>query len=387
MSRYAAALSTHPVAFEAVGAVAGEIIEQLDGDRPDLLVCFMSRHHVAYFTDIAHGLRALIEPDVLLGATAVSIAGGSREVEDEPALSVWAADWGGGRATGFVLDVHAHVGGDGAEGVRVEGWPADIDRDATVLLLADPFSFPVADLLALCNEREPGLQVIGGLASAGPIAGTNRLALDDRVTDRGAVGVVLPPEVAVRTIVSQGCRPVGSPFTVTKAERNVVEELGGRTAIARLEELVAAAGHEERELLAHGLQMGIVVNENRTEFDRGDFLVRNVIAADHRNGTVTVGEQVEVGQTLQFQVRDAHAAEEDLAALLSDVGGDVRAALLFTCNGRGVHLFGRRDHDTGMIEEWLGPVPLAGAFCAGEIGPIGGRNFLHAFTASIALFA
>jgi small ligand-binding sensory domain FIST len=387
VSRYAAALSTHPVAFEAVGAVAGEIIEQLDGDRPDLLVCFMSRHHVARFNDIANGLRALIEPDVLIGATAISIAGGSREVEDEPALSVWAADWGGGRANGFLLDVSSYADVDGTESVRVDGWPTDIAGDETVLLIADPFSFPVAELLSLCNERVPGLRVIGGLASAGPIAGTNRLALDDRITDRGAVGVVLPSEVAVRTIVSQGCRPVGSPFTVTKAERNVVAELGGRTAIARLEELVAAAGTEERELLAHGLQMGIVVNEQRTEFDRGDFLVRAVLDADHRTGTVTVGEQVEVGQTLQFQVRDAEAAGEDLAALLSGVGHDVRGALLFTCNGRGVHLFGSRNHDTGMIEDWLGPVPLAGAFCAGEIGPIGGRNFLHGFTASIALFA
>jgi small ligand-binding sensory domain FIST len=386
VSRYAAALSTHPVAFEAVGAVAGEIIEQLDGDRPDLLVCFMSRHHVARFTDIAKGLRALVEPDVLLAATAVSIAGGPREVEDEPALSVWAAEWGGGRATGFLLDVESYVDADGADGVRVDGWPTDLAPDATIVLLADPFSFPVADLLSLCNERVPGLRVVGGLASAGPVAGTNRLALDDRITDRGAVGVVLPPEVAVRTIVSQGCRPVGSPFTVTKAERNVVAELGGRSAIARLEELVAAAGPDERELLARGLQMGIVVNEHRTEFDRGDFLVRAVLDADHRTGTVTVGEQVEVGQTLQFQVRDAEAADEDLAALLAGVGRDVRGALLFTCNGRGVHLFGSRDHDTGMIEEWLGPVPLAGAFCAGEIGPIGGRNFLHGFTASIALF-
>jgi small ligand-binding sensory domain FIST len=190
----------------------------------------------------------------------------------------------------------------------------------------------------------------------------------------------------VRTIVSQGCRPVGSPFTVTKAERNVVAELGGRSAIARLEELVAAAGVDERELLARGLQMGIVVDEHRSEFDRGDFLVRAVLDADHRTGTVTVGEQVEVGQTLQFQVRDAEAADEDLAALLANVGHLPRGALLFTCNGRGMNLFGCRDHDTGMIEERLGPLPLAGAFCAGEIGPIGDRNFLHAFTASIALF-
>jgi small ligand-binding sensory domain FIST len=385
-SRYAAALSMHPVAFEAVGAVAGEVIEQLDGDRPDLLVCFVSRHHLRQFTDIAAGLRSLIEPDVLLGATAVSIAGGSREVEDEPALSVWAADWGGGHANGFVLDVERAVGSE-ADGVRVDGWPSELSADATVLLLADPFSFPVADLLSLCNARLPGLRVIGGLASAGPVPGTNRLALDGRITDRGAVGVVLPPEVAVRTIVSQGCRPVGSPFTVTKSDRNSIGELGGRTAIARLEELVAAADERDRALLAHGLQVGIAVDEHLSDFDRGDFLVRSVLGADQSTGAVTVGELVEVGQTLQFQVRDAEAADEDLAALLAGVGRDVGGALLFTCNGRGVHLFGTPDHDTGLIEQWLGPVPLAGAFCAGEIGPIGGRNFLHGFTASIALFA
>jgi small ligand-binding sensory domain FIST len=379
-SRYAAALSTHPVAVEAVGAVAGELLEQLDGDRPDLLVCFASSHHVGRFDDIARGLRALLEPDVLLGATAVAVAGGAREIEQEPALSVWAADWGGGRVDGFVLDVQPDQ-----DGVRVGGWPADVARDATVLLLADPFSCPVAELLSRCNARVPGLRVIGGLASAGPMAGTNRLALDERVVDRGAVGVVVPSDVAVRTVVSQGCRPLGNPFTVTKADGNVVWELGGRSAIARLEELIGAADERDRALLARGLQVGIVVDEHRSDFGRGDFLVRSVLDADHRTGAVTVGEVVDVGQTLQFQVRDADAADEDLGALLEGVGR-VRGALLFTCNGRGRHLFGHPDHDTGLIEERLGPVPLAGAFCAGEIGPIGGRNFLHGFTASIALF-
>jgi small ligand-binding sensory domain FIST len=370
----------HPVAFEAVGAVAGEVLEQLDGDRPDLLVWFVSRHHTEAFADIAAGLRALLEPDVMLGATAVAIAGGSREIEGEPALSVWAADWGGGRADGFVLEVQP-----APEGVRVDGWPNGAQGDATVLLLADPFSFPVADLLSLCNARVPGLRVIGGLASAGNAPGTNRLALDDRVVQGGAVGVVIPSDVSVRTIVSQGCRPVGSPFTVTRAERNMVFELGGRSAISRLEELVAAADERDRALLARGLHVGIVVDEHRVDFDRGDFLIRGVLGADQSTGAVTIGELVDVGQTIQFQVRDADAADEDLTALLGGVG-KVGAALLFTCNGRGVHLFGLPDHDTGLIEELLGPLPLAGAFCAGEIGPVGGQNFLHGFTASIALF-
>ena len=382
-SRYAAALSTHPDAAEAVGAVAGELLEQLDGNRPDLLVLFESKHHTDAFGDIAAGLRALLEPDVLIGTTAIAIAGGSREIEDEPAVSVWAADWGGVGAEGFVLEVVP----DG-ESVRVDGWPGGVGADATVLLLADPFTFPVADLLSLCNARVPGLRVIGGLASAGAMAGANRLTLDDRVVRSGAVGVVIPREVAVRTVVSQGCRPVGSPFTVTKAERNLVFELGGRSALSRLEELVAAADERDRALLARGLHVGVVVDERNVDFDRGDFIVRPVLGADQSTGAVTVGDLVEVGQTLQFQVRDAEAADEDLTALLSSSqdGRPVGGVLLFTCNGRGRHLFGYPDHDAALIDDRLGPLPLAGAFCAGEIGPVGGRNFLHGFTASLALF-
>jgi small ligand-binding sensory domain FIST len=175
-SRYAAALSAHPVAFEAVGAVAGELLEQLDGERPDLVVCFVSRHHVAAFADIASGLRAILEPDVLVGATALAVAGGGREIEDEPGITVWAANWGGGRANGFSLDVR-RVG----DGVRVEGWPGTLESGSTLLFLADPFTFPVTELLDQCNQLLPGVHVIGGLASAGAMPGGNRLVLDDRV--------------------------------------------------------------------------------------------------------------------------------------------------------------------------------------------------------------
>jgi len=385
-ARYAAALSVHPVAFEAAGAVAGELLEQLEGERPDLLVCFASRHHVGAFADIASGLRTILEPDVLVGATQYSVAGGPREVEDEPGLTVWAANWGGGNARGFALDVARQVDSEGNAGVVVGGWPRDLTPGETVLLLADPFSLPVAELLAQCNEHLPGVHVVGGLASAGMMPEANRLALDDRVARSGAVGVVLPASVAPHTIVSQGCRPVGSPFTVTKAEGSVVFELGGQRALDRLGELIAMADERDRELLAGGLHVGVVVDEHKTEFERGDFLVRAVLAADQASGAITVGDEIAVGQVLQFHVRDADAADDDLRALLT-IGADANAALLFTCTGRGRALFGRGDHDTSTVEELLGPVPLAGAFCAGEIGPIGGRNFLHSFTASLALFS
>jgi len=197
------------------------------------------------------------------------------------------------------------------------------------------------------------------------------------------VGVFLEG-VDVETVVSQGCRPIGDAFVVTRAERNFVEELGGKPAMARLQELAANATDDERELLQRGLHMGLVVDEHKAEFVRGDFLVRNVLGADQESGAVAVGDRVSVGQTVQFHVRDAAAADEDLREMLAGV--DARAALVFTCNGRGRHLFGVPDHDAGLVDQLLGPIPAAGAFCAGEIGPVGGRNFLHGFTASLALF-
>jgi small ligand-binding sensory domain FIST len=208
--------------------------------------------------------------------------------------------------------------------------------------------------------------------------------LDGDVREHGAVGVFLDG-VEVRPVVSQGCRPIGQPFVVTRAHGNFVEELGGRPALDRLRELAEGLDEQEQELVRRGLHLGVVVDEHQSAFGRGDFLVRNIVGADRASGALGVGDQVDVGQTVQFQVRDAGAADEDLRSLLADTTAS--AALVFTCNGRGQHLFGMPDHDAGVVAELLGPIPAAGAFCAGEIGPIGGRNFLHGFTASLALFS
>jgi small ligand-binding sensory domain FIST len=379
VNRYAAALSLHPTPVEAVGEVAGEILERFDGTRPDLLVCFTSPHHVGAFEDVMGGLRKLLEPEVMIGGTAVGVAGGGVEVEEGPGLSVLAASFGAGRVDGLVLESR-----ETDEGMSIVGWPDSVPARGTLLMLADPFSFPVADFLALCNAQVPELTIVGGLASAGMRAGTNRLVLDDQVVHGGAVALLCSDDVPVRPVVSQGCRPVGDPFTVTRSDRNLVYELAGQPAMSRLQELVQAASEDERELMRQGLHVGLVVDEHKLDFTRGDFLVRNVLGADQRSGALAIGERVDIGTTVQFQVRDADAADDDLRALLNGVQGD--AALLFTCNGRGTHLFPGANHDAGTIEELLGTVPLAGAFCAGEIGPIGGRNFLHSFTASLALF-
>jgi len=380
MTSFASALSQHPIATQAVGEVGGEILEQLGGEGCDLAVCFASTHHVGAFEDMAPALRSVLQPRVLIGGTAVAVVGGPHEVEETPALSVFAARMDGAELTPVTLRIQ-----ETPDGPALTGWPS-LDRPpGSLLLFADPFTFPVDAFLQRVNRDLPGLQIIGGLASAAGSPGGNRLVLDDRVVEEGAVGVFVDGGIEVRTLVSQGCRPIGRPYVVTAATQNLVEELAGKPAVERLQELAAAATPEERELLRGGLHVGLVVDEHKAEFGRGDFLVRNLLGADESSGALAVGESVSVGQTVQFHVRDAGAADEDLKELLSTADAD--AALLFTCNGRGRHLFAVPDHDAGLVEKLLGPIPLAGAFCAGEIGPVGGRNFLHGFTASLALFA
>lgn len=379
MNRFASGLSRHPLASHAVGETAGTVMEQLDGDDPDLVVCFASPHFVGALDDLVHALRELLAPRLLLGATAVSIIGNAEEVEEAPAFSLLAACLPDAQLTPVTLGVE-----DTPDGAAVVGWP-DLDGDpSTLMLLADPFSFPVDAFLRRLDDDRPGLRVIGGVASANMRPGGNRLVIDGEVREHGAVGVFLDG-VDVQPVVSQGCRPIGQPFVVTAADGNFIQELGGRPALERLRELAEGLDEQERTLVRSGLHLGVVVDEHKTAFDRGDFLVRNIAGADRASGALAVGDRIAVGQTVQFQVRDADAADEDLRSLLA--GAEARAALVFTCNGRGRHLFGVPDHDAGVVAELLGPIPAAGAFCAGEIGPIGGHNFLHGFTASLALFS
>ena len=373
-----AALSLHPDAAEATGDVVGRVLEGLDA-VPDLAVLVCSDHHRAAVADIAATVRALTSTRVLLGSTAGSVVGGDVEAEEGPAISLWAASL---PAVPRPVRVTA---AQTPSGVAIQGLGLDeLPEGGTLLLLADPFSLPVAPILDAVDATGTGLRVAGGMLSAATSAGGNRLLLDGEVMAHGGVGVVLGPEVPLRTIVSQGCRPVGQPMIVTESEGNVVRGLAGRPALERVEEIARAAGPEERELLAAGLQVGVAVDEHRETFGRGDFLVRAVLGAERSSGAVVIGQAVEVGTTIQFQVRDKDSADEDLRALLAPATGD--GALLFTCNGRGSRFFDEPDHDATAVRDAIGTDAIGGMSCAGEVGPVGPRSFVHGFTASVVVF-
>lgn len=373
---FASALSLHPSPAAAVGEVAGSVLEAV-GPAPDLAVLFVTPPHAGALEDVARAVGEILRPGTLLGCAAVSVVSTGQEVEQDAAVSLWAGRFGP------VAPVRLEAV-RGAEGVAVEGWPDDPGFEpSALLLLADPFSFPVEALYAQLAALRPGLPVVGGNASAAVGPGGNRLVLDGRVHTSGAVGALLGPGVEVQTVVSQGCRPIGRPYIVTRGEGNVVYELGGEPALQRLVEMTREGMPEQDvALINQGLHLGQVIDERKLDFERGDFLVRNVLGADEGSGALAVNDVVEVGATVQFHVRDAVTADEDLRHLLR--GHQADAALLFTCNGRGTRLFGEPDHDAAVLDERLG-APTAGFFAAGEFGPVGGRNFVHGFTASIAL--
>jgi small ligand-binding sensory domain FIST len=382
--RAAAALVLDAGPADAGTRVAEEALASLRDVAPTVGALFATPHYSTVAEELLGAVREVTGQMPLIGCIAGSVIGGPREVETDPGVSFWLAE-GTGPVETFSMEYLQEPSGGLFAGYHFER------GGGLHVLICDPFSFPAGDLLDHVNVNVPGTQVIGGMASGGAGQRRRQLFLDDQVLLKGAVGARFAG-AQVDLLVSQGCRPIGSPFTVTGAEGNVMHELGGRPPFQRLEELVSALPERDRQLLANGgLQVGLVIDEYRSEQRHGDFVIRGVIGADPGSGAIVVGGEIAIGQTVQFHVRDAGSADEDLRrALEREVaalsGQSPAAALLFTCNGRGSQLFQAPDHDAGLVAKFLGEIPMAGCFCAGELGPIGGKNFLHSFTASIAIF-
>jgi small ligand-binding sensory domain FIST len=369
-------------AVEAFDAAAAQAADGLGGEC-DLALVFAGAPHLGRGKWILSTVHERLEPRNLIGCGAGGVVGSGREIEEGPGAVVWAL-----RAPGAEIVTH-HLEAEPAEGgVAVAGLGDVAALGDALIVLADPHTFSAEALLSLLNEERPGMPVLGGLASAAA-AGSASLFRAGEVLDAGAVACSLSG-IGLVPCVSQGATPVGPEMTITAADANVIEGLASKPAIERLREAIAELDPDEQRLAAEGLMLGLVIDENKPEYERGDFLVRPIIGADPSAGTIALGERVRVGQTVRMHVRDGASADEDLRQALraqaEALGVEGAAgALLFTCNGRGSHMFEIPDHDATAVEDTLG-VPAGGFFCAGEIGPVGGRNFLHGFTATIAVF-
>lgn len=386
--RFASSVSRERDAGTAGQTLAHQVREELGG-AADLAFLFFSSQYADQAGALSDAVRAELAPTILLGCMGEGIIAGMEEIEEAAAVTLWAARLPGVRATPLRFFVP-----EGEEEPALDRWPDNLseeDEPPTFILLADPFTTPMTEALSALADRWPGAAAIGGLAGGGHDQGNHRLLLNGEVHEGGLVGVALSGPVSIRTVVSQGCRPIGAPFVVTKSDQNVIYELGGTPALDRLQAVFESLAGEERRMAHQALHIGIVIDEHRERFERGDFLIRNLIGADRSSGSVAIGDHVQEGQTVQFHLRDAKSASEDLNLLLAlDRTRHEKpplGALLFSCCGRGQGLFGRPHHDVGVLRERAGDIPVAGFFAQGEIGPVGGSNFLHGYTASLALFA
>lgn len=415
---FASGLSDQKDADAAIRAVMRELAAALTGPV-DLAVVFATPHFRDKFNEIHGRLRDTLGARHTIGVTAGGVIGVKRETENSPGLSVLAASLPGVTLSPFStegLDVH-----DDPAALRRAIWPSEMaeagapagadvshanapahdephdepisdtnDADPrAILFLADPFSTAMTALLPGLGKALPHAPVIGGMASGARQPGGNRLLLDGAITDAGGVGLAIGGDVRVDLTVSQGCRPIGKPYVITKCQHNIIKELGGRGCLDVAKEMLETLSEEDRQLLqVNGWHLGRVVNEYKERFGRGDFLIRHIIGIDPNHGYMAVGDtNMRVGQTVQFHVRDQRTAREDFAMLLEaqKLHGNHGGALLFSCNGRGTNLFDEPNTDATIVYDALGDIPLAGCFAAGEIGPVGHENHLHGHTASLAV--
>lgn len=383
-----AAISRSPSWEEALE----EALEQSSlpgGEPPDLALLFASFHHRRSYDALLQVAAERTGARLLAGCSGQGIIGPSSEVEASPALSLLQLRVPGAEFTARHLTQEDLVSaGSGSDLAAATGIPPSAVR--AWMLLADPFRLDIERLVSLLEEGYAGRPVIGGLASAGPNQQSTCVFLGTSVFEEGAVAIAVGGALDLRTVVSQGATPIGQPWTITGVHSNVLETIGGRPAYEVLVETVQSLAEEDRQRALSNLLVGLAMNEYREAHQRGDFLIRNLVGVDRETGAIAVSAYPRLGQTVQFQMRDRRAADEELVEMLRTerealAGRRPAAALLCSCNGRGFGLFGVPNHDVQRVEEGLGDVPLAGFFCNGEIGPVGGKTFLHGFTASLAL--
>ncbi len=366
-----------------------DLLEGVEGEF-DLAVLYVCPWQPYDPIELYESLRVGSKVRHFLCCTCAGIIGGELEIEGRPSASLMLMRLPQVKVTPFYLNQAS------LEGIKspqdwynfMEVYP---NEKPSFLVFADPFMFDGNGFLASLNSAYKGSAVIGGLASAASNPNENVLILDGEVYREGVVGVALTGNLRIETVVSQGCRPIGETYIVTKAERNIIYELAGRPFFKVLEEVLNKGTAYDRHLASEAVFIGIAMNEYKDVFNRGDFLIRGVMAVDPQIGAGAVGDYVRPGQTIQFHLRDAKTANEDLHALLKMHTAKKHpvaphGAFVFSCNGRGMNLFNEHNHDIRIIQHHLGPIPAAGFFCAGEIGPVGGINFLHGFTNSMALF-
>lgn len=356
----------------------------------DLAIMFFSARPAKDVQEMADAIKVRCGVKHFIACSASGVIGRDQEVETAPSTSLLLARLPGAHIKPFYLDQPRLLALE-----QTSDWQdlfsVEPNATPTFLAFADPFRFDINRFVTGVNAAYPGRPLVGGLCSASAEAGGNLLFVDGETFTEGVVGLMFTGNIRIEILLSQGCRPVGEHFIITAAQRNVIQALAGRPFLDVVRTVFEDASEEDRKLIQQALFVGLAIDEYKFPYERGDFLIRGVLGIDQETGAGVIGDVVRTGQTVQLQVRDARTAEEDLKAILHRYKQNVKGphpagALLFSCNGRGRELFEQPHHDVKLIQKSLGVLPITGFFCAGELGPVGGQNYIHGFTDSLVLF-
>jgi small ligand-binding sensory domain FIST len=369
---------------------AEELRSRLKSPHVDLGLVFMSPKFFSQAKQVLEILRVHAQIPLLAGCSSQGLIVGQEEVEENAGLTLGLYSMPGAELKAFYFTQEQVEGSDGSGFWRGETG-IECDQTNGWLAFIDPFHLDSETWLRTWNESYAPLPVMGGLASGDFAEQRTQVYLNGEVFEEGGVLISFGGAVKIASVISQGCTPIGETWTLTKVDQNIIHEIGNRPAYEVLAETFSQLPPAEQKVARGNLFIGLVVNEYLEDFHRGDFLIRNLLSADPRSGSIAVGAFPRLGQTMQFQRRSAAAAMEDMSELLTHAGEQLQGATVYggclcSCNGRGQNLFGRPNHDAKSVQDKFGPIGLAGFFCNGEIGPIGEKSFLHGFTASLALF-
>lgn len=394
--KWASAVSESEDLEEAVRDCAGALVEELQSSHPDLAIAFISRHHADAYEELPQVLADILDTRVTIGCSAGAVIGGGHEVENKAGFSLTAAVLPDVELYPFHLETTELPDLDSSPKAWEELTGIPTEKQPNFLLLPDPFTFDAESFIMGLDFAYPGNAKVGGLASGATGPGENILCVSQggapaELFRSGVIGLGMCGNIAVETIVAQGCRPIGEPFEITKCQQNLLIELDDRAPLELLEEVFANLSDRDKELFNHSLFIGIVMDEHKDEVRQGDFLIRNIIGLDRSSGSLAIGALLHENQVVQFHLRDALTSAEDLQHLLARHASKTdrspaAGGLLFSCLGRGSYLYGEPDHDTRLFRNFLGNIPLGGFFCNGEIGPVSGTTYLHGYTSSFGLF-
>jgi small ligand-binding sensory domain FIST len=403
--KWAGAISTRP----SLEAAVTEVVEQAQArlqTAPTLGFVFISSTFASEYPRLMPLLQENLPQVPLLGCGGRGVIGMSnpetaREIEDDIAISLTLATLPDVNVQFFHVETDTLPDLDSPPHAWVDLIGVPVESQAQFVILVDPMSGGINDLLAGLDYAYPGCSKVGGLASNGMGGSSGGLFCGRHYYRSGVVGVALSGNLTLDTIVAQGCRPIGQPYWITESERNIIlgmrsdgEDSSNDSPLDLLREMVQRdLNPTDQELAKQSLFVGIAQNAFKQPLASGDFLVRNLLGFDPRNGALAIGDRIRTGQRIQFHLRDAEASADDLDMLLKRYRHQIfgqpapAGALLFSCLGRGTDLYGRSNFDSGLFAEYMsGTVPLGGVFCNGEIGPVGSATFLHGYTSVFGIF-